>query len=64
MVSLNYNYMNVKSCDFDCSWDEWVPESRVLKYNEANVKKMEDLAKQHASLAAKNKKGRKRGQKY
>lgn len=39
------------------SWDEWVPESRVLKFNEANIQKQRELAKQHATLAAKNKKG-------
>lgn len=41
---------------FHCSWDEWVPENRVLKYNETNIQKQKDLAKQHASIAAKNKK--------
>lgn len=39
------------------SWDEWVPENRVLKYNEANIQKQRELAKQHETLAAKNKKG-------
>ncbi|XP_055676910.1 mortality factor 4-like protein 1 [Lutzomyia longipalpis] len=38
------------------NWDEWVPENRVLKYNEANVQKQKEVSKQHASLAAKNKK--------
>ena len=28
-------------------WDEWVPESRVLKYNEANLHKQKDLMKLH-----------------
>ena len=28
-------------------WDEWVPESRVLKYNEANLQKQKDLMKLH-----------------
>lgn len=37
-----------------CSWDEWVAESRVLKYNDANVQKQKDLSRQHC---AKNKKG-------
>lgn len=39
------------------SWDEWVPENRVLKYNEANVQKQKEVSKQHQSLASKNKKG-------
>ena len=30
-----------------CSWDEWVPESRVLKYNEANVQKQKELQRAH-----------------
>lgn len=37
------------------SWDEWVPEDRVLKYNEANVQRQKDLSKQQH--ATKNKKG-------
>jgi len=28
-------------------WDEWVPETRVLKYNEANLQRQKDLLKQH-----------------
>lgn len=31
------------------SWDEWVPESRVLKYNEANVAKQKEVQKAHSS---------------
>ncbi|XP_002120071.2 mortality factor 4-like protein 1 [Ciona intestinalis] len=27
-------------------WDEWVPESRVMKYNETNLQKQKDLLKQ------------------
>lgn len=38
------------------SWDEWVPENRVLKYNEANVQRQKEVTKLHSSLAAKNKK--------
>ncbi|XP_053209928.1 mortality factor 4-like protein 1 [Panonychus citri] len=42
------------------SWDEWVYESRILKYNDANVHKQKDLSESHkyvysASNAAKNK---------
>ncbi|XP_046996357.1 mortality factor 4-like protein 1 [Schistocerca americana] len=29
------------------NWDEWVPESRVLKYNDANVQKQKELQKAH-----------------
>ena len=28
-------------------WDEWVPESRVLKYNDLNLQRQKDLQKQH-----------------
>lgn len=38
------------------NWDEWVPENRVLKYNEANVQRQKEVTKLHSSLAAKNKK--------
>jgi len=34
------------------SWDEWVPESRVLKYNEANVQLQKETQKKQ-ELAAK-----------
>ncbi|XP_063243221.1 mortality factor 4-like protein 1 isoform X2 [Bacillus rossius redtenbacheri] len=27
------------------NWDEWVPENRVLKYNDANIQKQKDLQK-------------------
>lgn len=30
---------------FVYSWDEWVPESRVLKFNDANLQKQRDLHK-------------------
>ncbi|XP_071538569.1 mortality factor 4-like protein 1 isoform X3 [Panulirus ornatus] len=40
------------------NWDEWVPESRVLKLNDANISRQKDLQKAHeASL--KNKKSKK-----
>lgn len=29
------------------NWDEWVPESRVLKYNDANLQKQKELEKAH-----------------
>lgn len=28
-----------------CSWDEWVPESRVLKYVDSNLAKQKELQK-------------------
>lgn len=31
------------------SWDEWVPESRVLKYNESNVQKQREVQKAHSN---------------
>lgn len=40
------------------NWDEWVPENRVLKFNEANITRQKEVSKQHA-LAAKNKKANK-----
>lgn len=29
------------------SWDEWVPENRVLKYNEAALQKQKELLIAH-----------------
>ncbi|XP_014210709.1 mortality factor 4-like protein 1 isoform X2 [Copidosoma floridanum] len=29
------------------NWDEWVPESRVLKYNDGNVQRQKDVQKAH-----------------
>lgn len=44
------------------NWDEWVPESRVLKLNDANISRQKDLQKAHeASL--RNKKSKKRKEK-
>lgn len=40
----------------DFSWDEWVPESRVLKYNEANVARQKEVQKAHSAQQSKNKK--------
>lgn len=41
------------------NWDEWVPESRVLKYNEANVQRQREVQRAHSNQqsAQKNKKG-------
>lgn len=36
--------------EFNCqffSWDEWVPETRVLKFNESNLQKQKELIKAH-----------------
>ncbi|KAK9506631.1 hypothetical protein O3M35_008526 [Rhynocoris fuscipes] len=41
------------------SWDEWVPETRVLKYNETNIQKQKELHKAQKA-EPKNKKGKKR----
>ncbi|GBN86987.1 Mortality factor 4-like protein 1 [Araneus ventricosus] len=32
------------------NWDEWVPECRVLKYNEANLQKQKELEKTHKKV--------------
>ncbi|XP_024936700.1 mortality factor 4-like protein 1 isoform X2 [Cephus cinctus] len=41
------------------NWDEWVPESRVLKYNEGNVQKQKEVQRAHAAqqMSQKGKKG-------
>lgn len=41
------------------NWDEWVPESRVLKYNEANVQRQREVQRAHSNQqsAQKTKKG-------
>ena len=35
------------------NWDEWVPESRVLKYNEASFQKQKELERAHAKSKGK-----------
>ena len=30
-----------------CSWDEWVVEPRILKWNEANLQKQKELQMLH-----------------
>ncbi|XP_017475697.1 PREDICTED: LOW QUALITY PROTEIN: nuA4 complex subunit EAF3 homolog [Rhagoletis zephyria] len=45
------------------NWDEWVPENRVLKYNEANVQRQKEVYKLHSNSAGKNKKGTPKGKK-
>ncbi|XP_044734858.1 mortality factor 4-like protein 1 [Chrysoperla carnea] len=42
------------------NWDEWVPESRVLKYNEANVAKQKEVQKAHSTQSSKSKKSKSR----
>lgn len=39
------------------SWDEWVAEDRVLKFNDQTCQRQTELMKQHHALA-KNKKGK------
>lgn len=41
------------------SWDEWVPEERVLKFNDTNVQKQQEVQKVHQQ--ASNKQNRKSG---
>ena len=38
----------------DCSWDEWVPESRVLKLTDASRQKQKELQNAHMYDAAKH----------
>ncbi|XP_056632727.1 mortality factor 4-like protein 1 [Diorhabda sublineata] len=38
------------------NWDEWVPESRVLKYNEANVARQKEVQKAHSAQQSKTRK--------
>ncbi|XP_067642628.1 nuA4 complex subunit EAF3 homolog [Eurosta solidaginis] len=45
------------------NWDEWVPENRVLKYNEANVQRQKEVFKQHSNSAGKNRKSTSKGKK-
>ena len=37
-------------------WDEWVPESRVLKYSDSNLQKQKELQKQHGKDKSKRSK--------
>ncbi|XP_063539746.1 mortality factor 4-like protein 1 isoform X2 [Cydia strobilella] len=45
------------------NWDEWVPESRVLKYNEANVQRQKEVQRAHSTQPAKTKKTPSKGRK-
>ena len=38
----------------DCSWDEWVPESRVLKLTDASRQKQKELQNAHMYDAVKH----------
>jgi mortality factor 4-like protein 1 len=42
------------------SWDEWVPESRVLKFNEENVRRQKELKEAHDATKARSRSGKKR----
>ncbi|XP_037971939.2 mortality factor 4-like protein 1 [Plutella xylostella] len=45
------------------NWDEWVPESRVLKYNEANVQRQKEVQRVHSAQPTKTKKTPAKGRK-
>ncbi|XP_049871502.1 mortality factor 4-like protein 1 [Pectinophora gossypiella] len=45
------------------NWDEWVPESRVLKYNETNVQRQKEVQKTHSAQPTKTKKTPAKGRK-
>lgn len=45
------------------NWDEWVPESRVLKYNEANIQRQKEVEKAHTVQSSRGKRGLKQGRK-
>lgn len=40
------------------SWDEWVPEHRVLKYNDVNLQRQKELQKEHDAKKEKNRKSK------
>ncbi|XP_068166872.1 mortality factor 4-like protein 1 isoform X1 [Antennarius striatus] len=42
---IHYSGWNKNCVVFSCSWDEWVPESRVLKYVDSNLAKQKELQK-------------------
>ncbi|XP_061389460.1 mortality factor 4-like protein 1 [Musca vetustissima] len=45
------------------NWDEWVPEHRVLKYNETNLQRQKELQKEHDAKKEKNRKNTAKGKK-
>ncbi|TMW52295.1 hypothetical protein DOY81_002628 [Sarcophaga bullata] len=45
------------------NWDEWVPEHRVLKYNDTNLQRQKELQKEHDAKKEKSKKGTPKGKK-
>lgn len=61
-LSKFFNFAQVKYfvhyTGWNRNWDEWVPEGRILKFNEANVAKQKEVAKQHAA-SSKGKKANK-----
>lgn len=56
-------YLKKKSLFFINSWDEWVPENRVLKYNEANVQLQKEIQKKVETSAKSTKKASKNAKK-
>ncbi|XP_013118297.2 nuA4 complex subunit EAF3 homolog [Stomoxys calcitrans] len=45
------------------NWDEWVPENRVLKFNETNLQRQKELQKEHDAKKEKNRKNAPKGKK-
>ncbi|XP_073818247.1 mortality factor 4-like [Musca autumnalis] len=45
------------------NWDEWVPEHRVLKYNDTNLQRQKELQKEHDAKKEKNRKNTAKGKK-
>ncbi|XP_044018937.1 mortality factor 4-like protein 1 isoform X1 [Aphidius gifuensis] len=41
------------------NWDEWVPESRVLKFSDINVQKQKDVQRAHSAQQSSSQKGKK-----
>ncbi|KAL0270720.1 UNVERIFIED_CONTAM: hypothetical protein PYX00_008029 [Menopon gallinae] len=53
----NLNEYWVHYAGWNKNWDEWVPELRILKYNETNVARQKELQKSHKSAFQKKSKG-------
>uniref|UniRef100_A0A0A9ZCG8 Mortality factor 4-like protein 1 n=2 Tax=Lygus hesperus TaxID=30085 RepID=A0A0A9ZCG8_LYGHE len=53
------NKYHIHYSGWNKSWDEWVPESRVLKHNEGNIQRQKELHKAQKA-EPKGKKGKKR----
>ncbi|CAA9998712.1 unnamed protein product, partial [Nesidiocoris tenuis] len=53
------NQYHIHYSGWNKNWDEWVPETRVLKYNDQNILRQEELHKAQKA-EPKGKKGKKR----